>query len=421
MQEYGAVEAEGTLGNYSARIGLRAPRVAVRVETRDNWRSMFGLALSMASGFWGGYGFIYVPRGDGKLHPALARILSTYDPDYLVDALWTHGDIEAIEPGWHARHYQGWPTDPGESAAKLELLAGQDVVESLGEDIGANLCSPFYETDQYRRLQTLSEGGNQAVHRLATVLSFLPQADFEVPEGLDPLLTLALGSRAGYSAKPPLPLGREVNGVAERLPPSYVKYVLSVRPDSTGLAAGGLLTAWTLTQTGLVQISKFQSLPRPIAVIGSTVEDFALAVALDRMYGTTIWVPVEWTQDSSIRWAVQEGYRDLLKAAYRSGQPPVVTSISLPAEQLNTAVHASWPRPMHVPDGGGNALTLASDPPEVIPADQLDLQSPRHLACVGDYDLSFNSSSRADGRGGLEVVLPIPVHTPSSEELRWRR
>jgi hypothetical protein len=73
MQGYGVVEVEGTLGYQSARIGLRAPRVAVRVETRDNWQSMFGPALSVASGSWGGYGFIYVPTGSGILHPALAR------------------------------------------------------------------------------------------------------------------------------------------------------------------------------------------------------------------------------------------------------------------------------------------------------------------------------------------------------------
>jgi len=35
---------------------------------------MFALALSAASGLRGGYGFIYLPRGGGRLHPALARI-----------------------------------------------------------------------------------------------------------------------------------------------------------------------------------------------------------------------------------------------------------------------------------------------------------------------------------------------------------
>jgi hypothetical protein len=83
--------------------------------------------------------------GTGELHPALARVLAAYDPDYLVDALWTHPDIEALEPGWHARHVQGWPTDPAESAALLarQPIAEQVVSQDLGADLGANLCSPI--------------------------------------------------------------------------------------------------------------------------------------------------------------------------------------------------------------------------------------------------------------------------------------
>jgi hypothetical protein len=147
VKEYGLVEAEGTQGYGSARIGLRAPRVAVRVESVHHWQSMFALAMWMAAGWWGGYGFIYLPRGTGRLHPALSRILGAYDPDYLVDAMWAHGDIEALEPGWHARHYRNWPADPGESAAMLgqQAFADQVVNEGLGKDIGANLCSPYYE------------------------------------------------------------------------------------------------------------------------------------------------------------------------------------------------------------------------------------------------------------------------------------
>lgn len=417
MQDYGVAENEGTPGNQSARIGLRAPRVAIRVETRRNWQSMFGLALSMASGLWGGYGFIYVPSGSGVLHPALARILSAYDPDYLVDALWTHGDVEALEAGWHARHYRDWPSDPDESAAWLARLADESVHGSLGEDVGANLCSPFYEHDQYRRMRVLSERSGSSVHSLATVLGSSARADFEIPEGLDSLLTLALGLRAGYPAKPPLPLGREIDGVAERLPRHYIRYVLSIRQDRVSSDFDDLTTAWKLTQSGLVQIGKSRPLARPVAVIGSTAEDFALAVALDRMYGAAIWVPVEWTQDPGLRWVVREGYRDLLNAAQPCGQSPIVTSISLSEEGLNAAIEASWRMPVHGWDDNGVAMTIDGDPPEIMAADQLSLQAPKHLACVGDYDLSFTSSSRADGRGGFEFLLPIPVHTPSSNEL----
>ena len=423
MTKYGVVEAEGAPGYHSARIGLRAPRVAVRVESAHHWQSMFGLAMWTAASWWGGYGFIYLPRGTGRLHPTLARILRAYDPDYLVDALWTHGDIEALEPGWHARRYKGWPTDPDKSAALLAQPSAEQVVrEGLGEDIGANLCSPYYEQDKFRRMRVLSPQTDRNEHSLAAVLGGNPRADFEVPEGLDPLLTLALGLRAGYPTKPPLPLGREVHGVAERLPHRYVNHALSGRQDRPGLELRGLTTAWNLTQAGLVKIGKVGPPARPIAVIGSTAEDFALAVALDRMYGTTTWVPVEWIQDSGLRWAVQEGYRDLLKAASPSGHPPIVTSTSLSEEQLNKAVQASWPAPIQAWDDNGNTLSLDGDPPEVILAQQLDLGTPMYLACApADYDLPFTSPTRADGRGGFEFLLPIPVHTPSSDELRSPR
>ena len=140
------------------------------------------------------------------------------------------------------------------------------------------------------------------------------------------------------------------------------------------------------------------------------------------MNGPATWVPAEWTQDSDLRWPVQEGYRDLLHAARLSGHPPIVTSISLSEQQLNEAVQASWPEPIQTWRGNGDTVSLDGDPPEVIPADQLDLGRPMHLACgPGDYDLPFTSPTRADGRGGFEFLLPIPVHTPSSEELRGPR
>jgi hypothetical protein len=423
VKEYGAVEAEGDAGYHAARIGLRAPRVAVRVESAHHWQSMFGLAMWTAASWWGGYGFIYLPRGTGALHPVLGRILGAYDPDYLVDALWTHEDIEALEPGWHAHRYRDWPTDPDKSSAMLAGPFGEQVVrEGLGDDIGANLCSPYYEQDQFRRLRVmlpLTEGNE---YSLAAVLGGPPRADFEIPEGLDPLLTLALGMRAGYPTKPPLPLGREVGGVTERLPHRYAHHALSSRQDRPGLELRGLTTAWDLTQTGLVKIGKVGPPARPVAVIGSTAEDFALAVALDRMCGPTTWIPTEWTQDSGLRWPVQEAYRDLLQAAHRSGHPPIVTSISQSEEQLDRAVQTSWPEPIQVWDGQGDPVPIDDELPEVIAAQQLDLRTPMHLACApGDYDLPFTSPTQADGHGGFEFLLPIPAHTPSNEELRRPR
>jgi len=376
VQDYGKVEDEGTPGYHSARIGLRAPWVAVRVETRDDWLSMFALAMSMASGLRGAYGFIYVPRQTGELHPALARILSAYDPDYLVDALLTHGDVEALEPGWLARNYEAWPADPDEAAARIAPLLDEAVRNGLGEDIGANLCSPFHDRDKFRRMRVLSRRSQGAAPSLTTVLG-TQQATLEVPDGLDAQLTLALGLRAGYPGKPPLPLGREINGVAERLPHRYVSYALSTRPNGGGLGFQSLTSAWSLTQLGLVQVTKGWLGARPVAVVGSAAEDFALAVALDRMYGTTIWVPVEWTQNPDLRWPVQQSYRDLVEAARRSDHLPIVTSISLSEERFKAAVRASWPEPIQAWLSDSNPQSLSGYPFEVVPAEQLDLRVPR--------------------------------------------
>lgn len=417
QQDYGVAEAEGTAGYQSARVGLRAPRVAVRVESRGDWRSAFALAMTAAAGMWGGYGFIYLPRGE-QLHPALERVLHEYDPDYLVDAVWTYGDIEALSPGWHARHIQGWPEDPDEAADRLARFRDDVIHGDRGEDTGVELCSPYEGPGQFRPLQELSGQGEHMIPRLATVLGGPPRSDFAIPEGLDPLLTLALGLRAGYPSKPLLPVGREADTPAERLPGRYMQYVLSTRSRNAGGFAG-LTTAWDLTRAGLTPIRKPWPPVRPVAVLGSSAADFALAVALDRMFGEAIWVPADWAHDAGLRWPLQIAYWDLARSARSSGSQPVITSISLSGEQLEEAVRAGWPLPEQARDEKGNPLEISgAAPPEIVPAEELDLAAPQHLACTGDYDFTFTSPSKADGRGGVELLLPVPAFTPRSEQLR---
>jgi hypothetical protein len=417
MRDYGVVESEGTQGYGAARIGLRAPRVAVRVQSGTHWQSGFGLAIWLASGLWGGHGFIYMPHDEGGLHPALARILAAYDPDYLVDTLWTFGDAEALEPGWHARRIRDWPSDPDESEAMMAHVADRVVTGPSG-DIGADWCSPFYDLPGDRSTRALWEqSGDHDLHRVATLLGGgAESAEFEVPDGLDPLLALALGMRTGYTAKPSLPLGHVVNA-AERLPREYVDYVLSIGQRSSTSRLAALSTAWGQTRAGLVEIGKFRSLARPVAVFGSAAEDFALAVALDRMFGATVWIPAEWAQEPTLHWPLESALRGLVNLARSSGQVPVATTISMD-DTIGAVIDACWPGSVVGIRGIDGSQPDPVGRPEVIAAANLDLQSPKHLACAGDYDLPFASPTRADGRGGLEFMLPIPVYTPRAEVLR---
>jgi hypothetical protein len=123
---------------------------------------------------------------------------------------------------------------------------------------------------------------------------------------------------------------------------------LSISQDRPwpGRASGGRATAWDLTRAGLVQIGKFRPTAQPVAVIGSAPEDFALAVALDRMYGATTWVPLEWTRDPRLRWPLQESCYGLMNAGHSGGRPPIATSISLSEEHLRAALDAMWPEPI---------------------------------------------------------------------------
>ena len=346
----------------------------MRVEARGDWRSMFALAMTAAAGMWGGYGFIYLPHGTGKLHQAPARVLRAYDPDYLVDALWTYGDMEAISSGWHSTRVKDWP-EGEEARARLAFFQDDVVPWDRRDDLGAELCSPYKGPGEYRPLEALGGDSEYLIPRLSTVLGAPPMSDLPIPEGLDPSLTLALGFRAGYPSKPSLPIGREAGTDPDRLPSRYVRFALSSR-NGLPHEFGGLKSAWDLTRTGLTPIRKPWPPARPVAVVGSSAEDFALAVALDRMFGSAIWVPAEWADDPAVRAQVQLGYYGLAVAARGFGTTPVVTSISLSDDQLTEAVRTGWPRHVSTPDDQGNSLALAGVvPPEIVPAEQLDLMT----------------------------------------------
>jgi len=252
--------------------------------------------------------------------------------------------------------------------------------------------------------------------RCSDVLGTSNRPAFEVPDGLDPLLTLALGMRAGFSRKPALPVGAAVEKI-ERFPTPLVSYGLSAGRSSYR-ELDGLTTAWDVTRVGLVPIGKFRPTARPIAVVGSTAEDLALAIALDRMYGPSAWVPTEWASGDQ-QWLVQRAFNDLIDRAGTMGHPPTITSISMSAADLQNLIDTRWPKPVEWQDTQGIGGTFGGERPEIVAPDRLDLQSPLHLACgPGDYDLAVTLPAQADGLGGFTFEFAMPVQTPSSEDLR---
>jgi hypothetical protein len=74
------------------RAALRAPRVAIVIDDDDIWRDRAALALFSAAQVWGGAGFIVVP-GSTACSPAMRRLVSVYDPDYVVGMGYTLAEL----------------------------------------------------------------------------------------------------------------------------------------------------------------------------------------------------------------------------------------------------------------------------------------------------------------------------------------
>ena len=421
MKDYGAVEVADAPGYHSARIGLRAPRVAVRVEVSVAWESFMALALSAASTVWGGFGFIYIPHRVGVIHPALRRILKAYDPDYLVDLGFTYGDLEQIAPGWIRSHVARVPTGDDEYAEFVRQIADQDARANFEDDgLGSDLCSPYREHGNSLRMHVLSQTRTHPLLRWSELDGTRPA--LAVPTGLDPLLTLALGKRAGFTSKPTLPIGAPVDSVDERLPTNWMEYALSLpnahRLGRAGVELDGLSTAWDFTRRGLTSVMRVRPESPPIAVVGSTAEDFALATALDCLYGSTIWIPAEWGTDDALRMSVYAAFSSLEHETWNTNGRPIVTSISLSAEQLEAVVSARWPDTPKVWDEQMQSVPTRDTTPRLLSAEDLDLRFPRHLACApADYDRSVTLPTRADGEGSFEYLFPLPPETPAHADL----
>lgn len=429
MDDYGELMAEGTPGYATVNMALRAPRVAIRVPTGEHWRSMFALAMTAAGQLWGGAGFIYIPCStqDGSVHPAILRVLRAYDPDYIVDMKLTISDMEVLQPGWLATRTRDVEAGTPKYEQLLETSGDMDVRIFGGDAIGAAVCSPYYDhfDEEDRAPRRVSFEGRDYGGPLAgrvAVTGDNQQPAFAILDGLDPDLCLALGMRAGFGSKPRLPLGTPDAESTDRdpLPKDYVRYALTVDRDQSyfGSELLGLSTVWQLSSIGLVPVAPVRRRSPAMAVVGSTPEDFALAVALDRMFGQTTWLPADWLDNPDLESAVQTAWWNFRQTGHRSGDAPVVTSVSIDAEELSGRLHARWPLPEVILESGDERTTLSEPAAASVAPSLLDLNSPRHLACTGDYDLMTTLPTRADGNGGFELLQDLPVHSPSSPALQ---
>lgn len=422
-------------------MALRPARVAVVFDGGELWHYWARMAIYAASQVWGGAGFILIPHRDGEVAPCLLQAAAAYDPDHVVLLRVTVRHMELARPGAQPLRLNGQLVTGGERRELLDQVGAAVVEDLAGEEARqavAAVCSPYGHRD----------GGGDWADEVAALNADRPGGDLTPVSGLEGVpggsrlaapagwggaLGVAVAARCGALAEP-VPAGppqmeaRErsdlirwlVSGGQRGTPPYSVVWhpaaAVSVLPQD-------LETAFDWGRQGLTEIYRGTASRRPaLLVAGNEAADFALALAWDRLYGRSAWLPSEWQPDQDVTTSEMAALRLELgdfgfDQRHPDGNVSLVTT-SLGTEAM-TRLAAVLNSPLIHAAGQGD------EPPRFTVKDvRFDRDGIRTLAVGGQFDHQFTVPVRKD-EGGVVAMMPSPA--PALEDpdlvrssgLRW--
>lgn len=435
------VDAVAQSDYVNARITLRPARVAVVFDGGDDWHYWARLAVYAVSQVWGGVGFILVPHRQGEVETSLLQAASAYDPDHVVLLRVTVRHFEAARPGVLPLVLDGQPTT-GTKRQWLIDTAGRTVLNDRpGEKARqavADVCSP------YRRRTTAGETWLEDVTalnadgtggRLTPVsgLEGLPGGSrLAAPADWGGHVGVAVAARCG-ALEEPAPGGPSEMGDEERL--DLVRWLLSggrmgEPPYSlvwhpaaaVSVLPAELETAFDLGQHGLTVIQRgFAARGPALLVAGDEAADFALALAWDRLYGRSLWLPSQWQPDLNVHTSEMTAIRLLLgdfgfDPSNPAGQVQLTTT-SLDTARMTELAGALDTPLIRSPDPAGQQGVVVGVP-------RFDRQAVRLLAIADQFDQQFTVPVRK-GSDSVAMMMPSPspaIENPDlarSAQMRW--
>lgn len=390
----------------------------------------------------GGAGFILIPHRDGEVAPSLLHAAAAYDPDHVVLLRVTFRQFELARPGVLRLILDRQPV-AGTARQKLINQAGDHILDDPpGEKarrVVAAVCSPYRHRTTtgdtwIEELTALNADGTSS--RLAPVsgLEGLPGGSrLAAPADWDGPFGLAVAAQCG-SLEEPVPGGPPQMSDDERL--DLIRWLLSdgrkgAPPYSIvwhPAAAASVLpaeleTAFDLGRHGLTVVQRgFAARGPALLVAGDEAADFALALAWDRLYSRSLWLPLDWWPDLDVNTSEMTTIRLLLDEFGSDPTTPdgqvQLTTTSVGAEMM-TKLASALESPLIRSSGpaGQPARAVADEP-------RFDRSGVRLLAVAGQFDLQFTVPVRMDGDG---VVMMMPSPAPALEDpdlalsagLRW--
>jgi hypothetical protein len=422
--------------SYAAvRLGLRAPRVVVVFDGAADWHYWARLALYAASQVWGGYGFILIPHQRGVVSEELLNIARAYDPDYVTVLHRTIQDWETISPGSVPLRLNGKILEGTRRTEVLEQVGDSPVRDTDGDHARLavrEVCS------SYRRRLESSEDWFEDCSRLYTDRQSRPltsisdirgstsDACLASPPDWGGVLGAAVAAKCGVLERP---LAATDAPIDEKTRRQAVLWLLGARlpfpPNqliwypaaATSVDSSNLGTAFDKTTYGLVQVRSGFDPNRLALVVGDAADDFAVALAWDRMFGAGLWIPGSWWgQASAESDGLQYALTSTLHEAAYSQEKLHVMSVSNPIDLGRTAdALRSLSDETASPSFQGSEVRRA----EIVVVDKIRFSgSALSLAVAEQFDQQFALPVTVDREGGRTLIVPPPAPEITHSALR---
>lgn len=335
----------------AANVALRPPRVAIMVPEGDRWRDWVMRALSIASDYWGGGGFILVPYDRETAEPlaVFRELVRAYDPDHVVALQIPAQDYEAWHPG-SIRITN--VTDESERRSLIESIRDDvdDSAARVAREIVASWCSPLRSFRHHRErparqgetVTTLSRvrRDDRFWRGLPVVPSpgELPRTAASATWRSDAGMFAA--ARVGVADDEPTERGEPTPAVLSWLidPGDDIPDALLWRRSAARCTNSTAPDWWFRADQGLMQVSRGYLEDIGGVVIGDTAGDFALALAYDRILGRGIWLtPAQLADDDTFKHHIRRSMWSLISQIEQSARHLVISSTSMTQRQIADA------------------------------------------------------------------------------------
>lgn len=435
------VDAAAQSDYTDARMALRPARIAVVFDGGDDWQYWARLAIYAASQVWGGAGFILIPHRDGEVAPSLLQAASAYDPDHVVLLRVTVRHFELVRPGVQPLRLNG-QLATGVAREELVEMAGTAVIDDApGEKARqavAEVCSPYRHefesgewTGELTALNADRTGGDltpiSGLEGVPGGSRLAAPADWGGPLGI------AVAAACGALVEP-VPAGPPKMDDEERL--DLIRWLLSDGERGTppysavwhpaaavSVLPLGLETAFDWGRQGLAVIQRGFAPRQPVLLVaGDEAADFALALAWDRLYGQSLWLPSDWQPSLDVSTREMTAIRlELGDFGFDASNPKgkvQLTTTSLGQEVMTRLAEALNSPLIHSVDQAAEPPRFAVDEP------RFDRNGVTLLAVAGQFDHQFTVPVRKDD-GGVVMMMPSPapaIEDPDlalSRGLRW--